>query len=312
MGMSGDKLFSLSPSTQEILIALDNAENLFWADLALVARRGHVSRVRDATVSLAIIKALQSSLGKAGGTSPALSTCLLGTNHVCQSLVVELKEFGCVDCSTAITLRRELLEAIQQKFQDSQALDDLQWPLMSPNGSPLSSQTRLPARMTLMDSDEEGGPDLGKTSLKQYWESILEKCNNRSFNLVGLSDHRADNLPKHWTVVNINITEDKSTMFVTRQRALHEPLIFCVPLKGRRETEEDEHLTFDDALNELKQIITLSNQGARQAIHVKNNDPQARASWWAERIALDKRMQELLDNIEFCWLGAFKVSRFDH
>ena len=29
MGMSGDKLFSLSPSTQEILTILDNAENLF-------------------------------------------------------------------------------------------------------------------------------------------------------------------------------------------------------------------------------------------------------------------------------------------
>ena len=213
-----------------------------------------------------------------------------------------------IDVSTAITLRRELLEAIQQKFPDFQAFDDLQWPLITPNGSPLPRpKTRMRARLVMMDSDDDDDSNLDEASLKLYWASIREKYNDRSFNLANLSTPQADGLPKNWTVINMNITDDKSTMFVTRQRAQQEPLIFCVPLKGRRETEEDEHLTFDDALNELKQIIALSNQGTRQAIHVKNNDPQARASWWAERIALDKRLQELLENIEFCWLGAFKV-----
>jgi separase len=78
MGMSGDKLFSLSPSTQEILTTLDNAEKLFWSDLALVARRGKVSRVRDAAIALAMIRALQSSLGKASKAGPVLTAGLLG------------------------------------------------------------------------------------------------------------------------------------------------------------------------------------------------------------------------------------------
>jgi separase len=217
-----------------------------------------------------------------------------------------------LDVSTAITLRRELLEAIQQKFSNLQAFDDLQWPLVTTNGSPLPRpKPRMRARMALMDSDDEDDDsNIDTASLKQYWDSIRDKYNSRSFSQVNLSTPQADCLPKNWTVININITEDKNTMFITRQRAQHEPLIFCVPLKGRRETEEDEHLTFDDALNELKQIITLSNQGTRQAVHVKNDDPQARASWWAERSALDKRMQELLENIEFCWLGAFKVRSY--
>jgi hypothetical protein len=81
MGMSGDRLFSLSPSTQEILTTLDNAEKLFWSDLALVARRGRVSRVRDATVSLAMIKALQTSLGKARRAGPVLTASLLSKNY---------------------------------------------------------------------------------------------------------------------------------------------------------------------------------------------------------------------------------------
>lgn len=78
MGMSGDKIFSLSPSAQDILATLASAERLFWADLALIARRGKVSRMRDAAVSLAMIRALQSSLGKTGKAGPVLAASLLG------------------------------------------------------------------------------------------------------------------------------------------------------------------------------------------------------------------------------------------
>lgn len=95
-------------------------------------------------------------------------------------------------------------------------------------------------------------------------------------------------------------------MFVTRQRPSKDPLIFYIPLKGRRETIDDEHLTFDHAIAELNDIIRLSDEGTKQAASVRN-DRETRAAWWASRSALDRRMKELLDNIEFCWLGAFKV-----
>lgn len=304
MGMSGDRLFSLSPSTQEILTTLDTAEKLFWAELAAVARRGKICRVRDATVSLAVINALQSSLGRVNKVGPVLAASLLSKLSP-TSMHLESQQRLFLDVSSAITLRRELLEAIQQKF--IRTSDDLQWPLITPNGTPLPRpKTRLRGRMVSMDSDEEDSA-IDEASLKHYWDSIRDKYNNHSFDLANFSTYQADHLPTNWTVISINITDDRNTMFISRQVAQREPLVFCVPLKGRRETEEDEHLTFDDALNELRQIITLSNKGTRQAIHVKNDDPQARTDWWAERNALDKRMQELLENIEFCWLGAFKV-----
>ena len=78
MGMTGDKLFSLSPSTEDIVATLDSAEKLFWTDLAAVARHGKVTRVRSAIVSLAVIRALQSSLGRAAKVNPVLTTGLLG------------------------------------------------------------------------------------------------------------------------------------------------------------------------------------------------------------------------------------------
>lgn len=114
--------------------------------------------------------------------------------------------------------------------------------------------------------------------------------------------------PPHWTVVYVSLTPDKSTLFISRQNISSEPLMFCVPLKGRRESDGEEHLTFDDAVKELAEIIRLSNQGTRNAVNVRNDDPQARTARWAERNVLDKRMQALLENIEFCWLGAIKVS----
>ena len=77
MGMSGDRA-SLVPATQDILVALNDAEKLFWADLALTSRRGAVAHVREASVSLAMIRALQSSLGKASVDAPLLATRLLG------------------------------------------------------------------------------------------------------------------------------------------------------------------------------------------------------------------------------------------
>lgn len=41
-----------------------------------------------------------------------------------------------LDASSAITLRREMLEAIKYKFPSVQ-FDDLEWPIMTPSGSPL-------------------------------------------------------------------------------------------------------------------------------------------------------------------------------
>jgi separase len=118
------------------------------------------------------------------------------------------------DVSTAITLRREMLEAIQQKFPDFQTFDDLQWPLITPNGSPLPRpNTRVRARLAMIDSDdEEDNSDPGDISLKRYWETIRENYNTRVYNVDNLSTSQVDHLPKNWSVISINITEDRTTI----------------------------------------------------------------------------------------------------
>lgn len=81
MGMSSRNELPSSPQTQDILGTLDGAEALFWANLTLIAQRGSVLNVRDTVISLALIRAFQTSLGKSGPSGPALTLGLLGVTH---------------------------------------------------------------------------------------------------------------------------------------------------------------------------------------------------------------------------------------
>ena len=200
-----------------------------------------------------------------------------------------------------------MLEVIAYKLP-SRNRDDLHWPLLTTIDEPVvSSGSKNGSLSSLFDSDDDRDAQSEDLLLSGYWESIREKYQQLHFSLSNLTQSKVDNLPAYWTVIHIHVTEDQNTMFVCRQRAGQQPLVFSLPLKGRRETEEDEHLTFEDATAELREIIRLSDEGTKNAINVKGQDRSARAAWWAERMELDKRLKELLDSIEFCWFGAFKV-----
>ncbi|KAJ7063427.1 cysteine peptidase C50 [Mycena amicta] len=298
MGMSTDKVPALSPSTHDILRTLENAEHLFWLEVSLFSRKGDVSRVRAAVISLASIRALQTSLGKSGKQDPVLVA-------------------GLLDVSSAITLSREMLEAVQHKFPPAAGTDDLEWPLASRHGTPIAREKREaiahrgPRRNQGFDSDLDisDDEDEEQKSLQDYWEYIRSKYQSQAPDISTISASQMAGVPENWTVIHIGVTDDKSTLFVARQYGGDvgtSPLVFCVPLKGRREDEETAHLTFEDALREFNDIIRLSDEGTRRAIHVKD-EPDARAQWWKERTALDVRLRELLENIEYCWLGAFKT-----
>lgn len=78
MGMSSNHDLALTPSTQDILGALDSAEKLYQENLVSTASRGSVVSVRESALSLALIRAFQTSLGRLGNGGPAVSAFLLG------------------------------------------------------------------------------------------------------------------------------------------------------------------------------------------------------------------------------------------
>jgi separase len=161
-----------------------------------------------------------------------------------------------------------------------------------------------------MDVDE-GKPN--ERSLKEYWKSVQSRYQTKLLDPESLCSSQTKTLPSNWTIIHVHLAEDKSTLLVSRQEcgeSAGNPLLFCVPLKGRRDDgtgDEEEHLSFEDAMAEFAEIIRLSNAGTKAAVHVNKDDEEARSKWWKQRNDLDTRLKDLLENIEFCWLGAFKV-----
>lgn len=88
MGMVSNK--PTSSGGQEVLGILNHAEKLFWSDLAHISRRGNVFDVRDAAISLTLIRAFQASLGGTSGDSPILAARLLGEWQLTCSMTMGL------------------------------------------------------------------------------------------------------------------------------------------------------------------------------------------------------------------------------
>ena len=76
MGLSGDG--SPSVASHDMLDTLSTAEKLFWEHMGYIARRGHVSSVREAAVCLALIRTFRTSLGRGDVHTPVLAAQLLG------------------------------------------------------------------------------------------------------------------------------------------------------------------------------------------------------------------------------------------
>ncbi|KAK1232899.1 separin protein [Marasmius sp. AFHP31] len=294
MGTSSSLSTSVTPASQEMLRCLETAEKLFWSQLSAHGQSGHVPDIRAALTSIALIGTFQASMGR----SETFRSGLMA---------------GLLDASAAITLRREMLEVIQNKYPSSPE-DDLVWPTISPDGSLVyPAPKRRKVTLDVSDEDDEGPNDVDDASLRKYWESVRDRYQSSSLDAETLSSSAAADLPSHWTVVHMTVTEDKNTLFISRQRgggdSKDHPLLFCIPLKGRRESpgeDEEQQLTFEDAIEEFNEIIRLSNETTKAAVTIRENQA-ARATWWKDRGALDTRLRELLENIEFCWLGAFKT-----
>ncbi|KDR77139.1 hypothetical protein GALMADRAFT_66375 [Galerina marginata CBS 339.88] len=297
MGMgSKEQIRPIIPS-HEVIDALASAEKRFWAHLSMTAANGNVVKVREAAISLALIAAFRTSLGDKRSNGPSVISTLL-------------------DCSAALTLRRDMLDVIIHKFPTHQR-EDLHWPLLSEDGTSVPRTTNLSltkfALSPTSDSDDEFESDELDEVIRCYWHSVRAKYQSQVLNPSTLGTSETVGLPDTWVVINITISADKSTMFVSRQEGGQkpkEPLIFCIPLKGRRDhggTDDGDHLTFDGAIAELQDIVRSSDECTKAAINIKADDEEARSNWWKQRGHLDVRMRELLENIEYCWLGAFKA-----
>lgn len=113
-----------------------------------------------------------------------------------------------------------------------------------------------------------------------------------------------EKLPSSWILLSISLSDDQKDLVVCRQVSGRHAFSLRIPLlRSNMEGLDHEEFSFHEARKELREIIHRANSTAHDARG--QADKQVRKSWWAEREALDKRLETLLVNIEHLWFGGF-------
>ncbi|KAF2486743.1 peptidase family C50-domain-containing protein [Neohortaea acidophila] len=111
-----------------------------------------------------------------------------------------------------------------------------------------------------------------------------------------------DILPKSWTAVSLCLSADCRELYIARYDSGQTPLILRLPLLRHSPSGLDDEEVFDFhyAKSDLQDIIDMSNYSC--------HNPQGtnRHTWWSAREELDRRLHDLLINIEDIWLRGFK------
>ncbi|KAM0787440.1 hypothetical protein ACM66B_003520 [Microbotryomycetes sp. NB124-2] len=266
---------SLPRSGHESHVAsVQDVDRLLQQSLALAVSRTDPAHIRQISLLSATLQSFKQCVSRALKGSPA------GVAHV-------------LDLSLAVALRRDMLEVVERRFVDPTRHDDLVWPC-----------SVAPTHKTAQRSADDA-----------VWQALRERYSSEAPERSLDSVRMQDVLPEHWTAVSIHLSADRDCLIIVRYTRGSDPVVVRAPLdRMARREGEDESLTYDAAIAELRDIIGASNRGAQDAKNVDGRE--ARAAWWAERKELDSRLKQLLEGIENDWLAAFKsillTQRFDN
>ncbi|KAL4993717.1 Separin [Aspergillus recurvatus] len=120
----------------------------------------------------------------------------------------------------------------------------------------------------------------------------------------GFTEEYVDILPDNWNVLSLSLSADRTEFVVSRLHRGRSPFLLRLPLRRGNSEDEEEQFTFEDGRDEMKELIRLANESAHAAkLQV---DRQMKKEWWKNREALDRRMENLLQNIENVWFGGFR------
>ncbi|KAK9453265.1 peptidase family C50-domain-containing protein [Dipodascopsis uninucleata] len=140
--------------------------------------------------------------------------------------------------------------------------------------------------------------------------NISFKEQSTNYNVLDLNEFQdsfINIIPEKWAAVSLSICEETGDLIVSRFQANESPFLLRLPLNRHCSRDADEDmLTVEEALTELQDIISKSNETSQASKKLQNSTKAEKQQWWTERRALDERLKELLANIEYCWLGGFR------
>jgi separase len=184
------------------------------------------------------------------------------------------------DLSVGITLRREMLEPLEQRLRD---------PLLKPDDLEWSPTPTLPLK-----------DDRTKRLMERYKQNLDSAVANHETIIR--------NLPDDCLVVSLHVSQQNDSLIVVQYKPSKQTPCLSLRLPfdrlSKREGEE-ECLTLQLMKEQFEAIMKANNTFINKAVEVKTKEE--RVSWWSERREIDTALGQLVRNVEHFWLGAFKA-----
>jgi hypothetical protein len=140
------------------------------------------------------------------------------------------------------------------------------------------------------------------------WPRTQDVVNNPlPESVLNFEEQFLNTIPENWLVVSINVCRDSGNLMISRFEHGRSPFMLSLPLNRHSSRDADENsFSFDDGLHILNDIINKSNASCHSSRTSKINTKEKRKQWWEERHELDKELESLLHDVEYCWLGGFR------
>lgn len=114
------------------------------------------------------------------------------------------------------------------------------------------------------------------------------------------------NIPQKWAVVTVSVCTETGNLDLCRFEKNKTPFQLNLPLNRHNSRDANENpFSFDYGIQKLREIINASNDSASVKRTSLIKTSEERHKWWKERYDLDKKLEELLKNAEYFWLGGF-------
>jgi hypothetical protein len=187
------------------------------------------------------------------------------------------------DRMKSVSFRREQMALEHERKQDFVSFKEIQWP------------------------DRQSRPGSSDEDFTDMFSTLTVSSHRRDRILTADSVLQA--IPTGCTIVSIYLSESKEHFIFSK---LHPQgcVMVRLPLLKHPPEADEEPFSFDNAYEELLEIITKNNETAQAAKDVA--DRKAKEEWWNTRKELDERLQLFLQNMETCWIGGFTVSPLNY
>ncbi|KAG9302696.1 hypothetical protein G9A89_005170 [Geosiphon pyriformis] len=203
-----------------------------------------------------------------------------------------------LEMTKGIAAKREMIAAISERLVPAYKFDDKKWP---------SGFSTIVNNQNL---NEEIFDEENQMNNLNFFSS-LGKLYKKEINMTydQFKSQFIDILPPHWTICTISIDTEFEEMYICRLHQKNQPLILRLPLIRQPNQEGQENFSYETMIAELNDIINASNVTMRAGKAYETI--KEKTEWWNKRKELDERLQQLLANIENCWLGGFKVNEIE-